>query len=115
MNEDKTNSSWPAYMIDLDLEIRKKRNGSLGVLSETGARAFMAIEALLDEKHSFMHDYESFFWVLLWICVHYNGMDADDKLSPIQVVRLLFSSRDNFPMPTLLDPTFLILAEGIHL
>ena len=24
---------------------------------------------------SFMHDLESFFWVLFWICVHYNGPD----------------------------------------
>jgi hypothetical protein len=30
------------------------------------------------EEHSFMHDLESFFWVLFWICVHYdtNGRDV---------------------------------------
>jgi hypothetical protein len=33
----------------------------------------MAIGALLDEHHSFMHDLESFFWVFFWICVHWNG------------------------------------------
>ena len=33
----------------------------------------MAIGALLGEKHSFMHDLESFFWVLCWICIHYEG------------------------------------------
>lgn len=34
----------------------------------------MAIGALLgNEQHSFMHDIESFFWVLFWICIHYNG------------------------------------------
>ena len=33
----------------------------------------MAIGALLGEQHSFMHDLESFFWVLFWICVHYDG------------------------------------------
>ncbi len=33
----------------------------------------MAIGALLGEPHSFMHDLESFFWVLFWICIHYNG------------------------------------------
>jgi Fungal protein kinase len=33
----------------------------------------MAIGVLLGEKHSFMHDLESFFWVLFWICIHYEG------------------------------------------
>ena len=34
----------------------------------------MAIGVLLDdEMHSFMHDLESFFWVLFWICIHYDG------------------------------------------
>jgi hypothetical protein len=34
----------------------------------------MAIGVLLDdEQHSFMHDLESFFWVLFWICIYYDG------------------------------------------
>ena len=37
----------------------------------------MAIGALLGEQHSFMHDLESFFWVLFWICLHYNGPGKD--------------------------------------
>lgn len=37
----------------------------------------MAIGLLLGEKHSFMHDLESFFWVLFWICIHYNGPDRE--------------------------------------
>lgn len=38
----------------------------------------MAIGVLLDDQnHSFMHDLESFFWVLFWVCVHYNGADKD--------------------------------------
>ncbi|KAL2056599.1 hypothetical protein ABVK25_002993 [Lepraria finkii] len=32
----------------------------------------MAIGALLGEHHSPMHDLESFFWVLFWICIHWN-------------------------------------------
>lgn len=31
---------------------------------KTGTRPFMAIGALMGEKHSFMHDLESFFWVI---------------------------------------------------
>lgn len=33
----------------------------------------MAIRALLGEQHSFMHDLETFFWVLFWICIQYEG------------------------------------------
>ncbi|KAK3934817.1 hypothetical protein QBC46DRAFT_358716 [Diplogelasinospora grovesii] len=40
---------------------------------KTGTRAFMAIGPLLGEQHSFMHDLESFFWVLFWICIHCDG------------------------------------------
>ena len=37
----------------------------------------MAIGALLGEQHSFMHDLESFFWVLFWICIYYKGHSKD--------------------------------------
>ena len=40
----------------------------------------MAIGALLGEPHSFMHDLESFFWVLFWICIHYDGQDEKGKV-----------------------------------
>ena len=40
----------------------------------------MAIGALLGEPHSFMHDLESFFWVLFWICIHYDGLDEKGKV-----------------------------------
>jgi len=61
------------FLIDLDLAIYEQRLLALGVNGKTGTRAFMAIGALLGEQHSFMHDLESFFWVLFWICVHYDG------------------------------------------
>ncbi|ELR04271.1 hypothetical protein GMDG_06671 [Pseudogymnoascus destructans 20631-21] len=73
MNEDVDNPSWASFLIDLDLAIRSEREEPSGARSMTGTRAFMAIGVLLGEKHSFMHDLESFFWVLLWICIHYNG------------------------------------------
>ncbi|KAH9875489.1 hypothetical protein J1614_004310 [Plenodomus biglobosus] len=74
VNEDEENPSWPAFLIDLDMAIKEQREKSSGALGRTGTRAFMAIGVLLnDEQHSFMHDLESFFWVLLWICIHYDG------------------------------------------
>ncbi|KAF5131576.1 hypothetical protein E5D57_007931 [Metarhizium anisopliae] len=73
VNEDKANPSWRAFLIDLDLAVRLDREVASGAKGKTGTRAFMAIGALLGEQHSFMHDLESFFWVLFWICVHYDG------------------------------------------
>lgn len=73
LNDDDENPSWPAFLIDLDLAIKEERERPSGARGKTGTRAFMAIGLLLGEKHSFMHDLESFFWVLFWICIHYNG------------------------------------------
>ncbi|KAE8335194.1 hypothetical protein BDV24DRAFT_169466 [Aspergillus arachidicola] len=73
INEDEDNDSWPAFLIDLDLAIKEDRERASGARGKTGTRAFMAIGLLLGEKHSFWHDLESFFWVLFWICIHYDG------------------------------------------
>ncbi|KAK7178079.1 serine threonine-protein kinase sgk2 [Paraphaeosphaeria sporulosa] len=83
VNEDKDNPSWPAFIIDLDLAIREQREKASGAHGKTGTRAFMAIGVLLDdENHSFMHDLESFFWVLFWICVHYS--EAGKNIGPTE-------------------------------
>ncbi|ESZ94549.1 serine/threonine-protein kinase Sgk2 [Sclerotinia borealis F-4128] len=73
INEDKNNSSWPSFLIDLDSAIKVDREVSSGAKGRTGTRAFMAIGILKNELHSFMHDLESFFWVIFWICIHYKG------------------------------------------
>ncbi|KAL6173862.1 hypothetical protein ACJQWK_00023 [Exserohilum turcicum] len=78
VNEDAGNpSSWRAFLVDLDLAIKERREMSSGACAKTGTRPFMAIGLLLDEQHSFMHDLESFFWVLFWVCVHYDGPGKD--------------------------------------
>ncbi|ROT39714.1 hypothetical protein SODALDRAFT_136435, partial [Sodiomyces alkalinus F11] len=77
INEDDNNHSLFSFLIDLDLAVRQPREGASGVKGKTGTRAFMAIGALLGEQHSFMHDLESFFWVLFWICIHYKGPGED--------------------------------------
>ncbi|EEP83047.1 conserved hypothetical protein [Uncinocarpus reesii 1704] len=73
VNEDDDNLSCRSFLIDLDLAIQTQRDGFSGARGKTGTRAFMAIGVLYGEKHSFMHDLESFFWVLFWICIHYKG------------------------------------------
>ena len=61
------------FLIDLDLAIKIDRESASGAPSKTGTKVFMAIGALYEEEHTFMHDLESFFWVLFWVCVHWNG------------------------------------------
>lgn len=73
LNDEEGNPSWPAFLIDLDLALKEQREQPSGARGKTGTRAFMAIGLLLGEKHSFMHDLESFFWVIFWICIHYDG------------------------------------------
>ncbi|KAH8661037.1 hypothetical protein BGZ61DRAFT_485586 [Ilyonectria robusta] len=77
INEDDENPSRRAFLVDLDLAIRDQRQDTSGAKGKTGTRAFMAIGALLGQYHSFMHDLESFFWVLFWICIPYNGPGKD--------------------------------------
>jgi hypothetical protein len=80
VNDNEGNPSWSAFLIDLDLAIKEEREGPSGARGKTGTRAFMAIGLLLGEKHSFMHDLESFFWVLFWICIHYEAPDKNSRI-----------------------------------
>ena len=61
------------FLIDLDLAVRMDDDAASGAPSKTGTKVFMAIGALKGEHHNYMHDLESFFWVLFWICIHWNG------------------------------------------
>jgi serine/threonine protein kinase len=81
INEDEDNPSWSAFLTDLDLAVKEQRDGFSGARGKTGTRAFMAIGVLLGEKHSFMHDLESFFWVLFWVCIHSDG-PGKEKIVP---------------------------------
>jgi hypothetical protein len=74
VNEDEGNPSWHSFLTDLDFAIKEDREKPSGARGKTGTRAFMSIGVLLDDElRSFMHDLESFFWVLFWICIHYHG------------------------------------------
>ncbi|KAL2813163.1 hypothetical protein BJX63DRAFT_443206 [Aspergillus granulosus] len=74
--------SWPGFLVDLDLAIKVTRDGSSGAQAKGGTRAFMAIGLLRGETHTFMHDLESFFWVIFWICIHYDGPTKRSKVIP---------------------------------
>ncbi|KAE8352398.1 hypothetical protein BDV28DRAFT_3420 [Aspergillus coremiiformis] len=79
MNEDNSHSR-TAFLIDLDLAIREKRDQPSGARGKTGTRAFMPIGQLLGEPLSWVLGLESFFWVLFWMCIHYDGPDKKSRV-----------------------------------
>ncbi|KAH8743581.1 hypothetical protein F5883DRAFT_40734 [Diaporthe sp. PMI_573] len=103
------------FLIDLDLAINEQRVGTSGAKGKTGTWAFMAIGALQGEQHSFMHDLESFFWVLFWICIHFDGptkdrvvsrfdkwnyVDTDERAEDLAGIKLIVVAREEMFMKT---------------
>ncbi|KAI1744015.1 hypothetical protein F4680DRAFT_408192 [Xylaria scruposa] len=71
INEDVNNPSPFSFLIDLDHAIKEERLSASE--KKTGTLIFMSIGVLKGDRHSFMDDLESFFWVLLWICINYEA------------------------------------------
>ncbi|EEH11710.1 conserved hypothetical protein [Histoplasma capsulatum G186AR] len=65
-------------LIDLDLA-KEVGSGRSGARHQTGTMEFMAIEVLLNIDHTYWHDLESFFYVLIWQCIR-RGWEKLDKL-----------------------------------
>jgi serine/threonine protein kinase len=54
----------------IDLNLAKERDsGPSGARHQTGTVQFMAVEVLRNADHTYRHDLESFFYVLLWMGV----------------------------------------------
>nr|KMM71664.1 hypothetical protein CPAG_07967 [Coccidioides posadasii RMSCC 3488] len=64
---DSKKTGFAGMLIDMDLaeELGGRRSGAR---CRTGTMEFMAIEVLLSIDHTYRHDLESFFYVLLWQC-----------------------------------------------
>ncbi|KAI5917190.1 serine/threonine-protein kinase Sgk2 [Camillea tinctor] len=68
-------------LIDLDLA-KVRDSGPSGARHQTGTIQFMAIEVLRKTDHTYRHDLESFFYVLLWMCARQswnNGFGGIEK------------------------------------
>ncbi|OAA41627.1 serine/threonine-protein kinase Sgk2 [Metarhizium rileyi] len=68
-------------LIDLDLA-KVRDSGPSGARHQTGTMQFMAIEVLRRVDHTYRHDLESFFYVLLWMCARCswaNGFGGEEK------------------------------------
>jgi hypothetical protein len=60
-------------LIDFDLAIDTTRENCSGASHRTGTFDFMARGVLKgNEQHTPLHDLESFFYVLLWLCIYYG-------------------------------------------
>lgn len=66
ITDPKRADGFTGMLIDLDLAIEdSKRTGGRQM---TGTMEFMAIDVLRGVEHTYRHDLESFFYVLLWMC-----------------------------------------------
>ena len=74
-------------LIDLDLA-KERESGPSGARHQTGTMQFMAIEVLRGMDHSYRHDLESFFYVLLWMSARRawakKRLRGNDEVEPAQ-------------------------------
>ncbi|KAL1972135.1 hypothetical protein VTN31DRAFT_7354 [Thermomyces dupontii] len=64
---DREKTGFAGMLIDMDLA-KELDQGRSDVPRPIGTTQFMAIQVLLNEDHTYRHDLESFFYVLLWQC-----------------------------------------------
>ncbi|KHO00997.1 serine/threonine-protein kinase Sgk2 [Metarhizium album ARSEF 1941] len=62
-------------LIDLDLA-KVRDSGPSRARHQTGTMQFIAIEVLQNVDHTYRHDLESFFYVLLWMCARYSWINS---------------------------------------
>ncbi|KAJ2996584.1 hypothetical protein NUW58_g927 [Xylaria curta] len=81
ITEPDTADGFKGMLIDLDLaEVRD--SGPSGARHRTGTMQFMAVEVLRTADHTYRHDLESFFYVLLWMCARQswsNGFAGEER------------------------------------
>ncbi|KAG6259918.1 hypothetical protein E4U48_000293 [Claviceps purpurea] len=66
----------------IDLDLAKVRDSGPSAQHQTGTMQFMAVEVLRKTDHTYRHDLESFFYVLLWMCARQawsNGFAGEEK------------------------------------
>ncbi|KID82013.1 serine/threonine-protein kinase Sgk2 [Metarhizium guizhouense ARSEF 977] len=76
-----TADGFKGMLIDLDLA-KVRDSGPSGARHQTGTMQFMAIEVLRTADHTYRHDLESFFYVLLWMCARQswnNGFGGKEE------------------------------------
>ena len=67
ITDPKDTNGFTGMLIDAELG-KESGSGRSGARHQTGTMEFMAIQVLQRVDHTYRHDLESFFYVLLWIC-----------------------------------------------
>ncbi|KKZ61580.1 hypothetical protein EMCG_00563 [[Emmonsia] crescens] len=67
ITDPESTNGYSGMLIDLDLA-KELNGGGTGARHQTGTMEFMAIEVLRNIDHTYRHDLESFFYVLVWQC-----------------------------------------------
>ncbi|KAF5018010.1 hypothetical protein F66182_10036 [Fusarium sp. NRRL 66182] len=81
ITDPETAHGFKGMLIDLDLA-KVRDSGPSGARHQTGTMQFMAVEVLRRTDHTYRHDLESFFYVLLWMCARQawiNGFADKEK------------------------------------
>ncbi|KAI0838871.1 serine/threonine-protein kinase Sgk2 [Hypoxylon sp. FL0890] len=81
ITEPETADGFKGMLIDLDLA-KVRDSGPSGARHQTGTMQFMAVEVLRTADHTYRHDLESFFYVLLWMCARQswsNGFAGEER------------------------------------
>lgn len=89
ITEPETADGFKGMLIDLDLA-KVRYSGPSGARHQTGTMQFMAVEVLRKADHTYRHDLESFFYVLLWMCVRQswnNGFAGEEKPRKVSLLR----------------------------
>ncbi|KAJ3573570.1 hypothetical protein NPX13_g4651 [Xylaria arbuscula] len=84
-----TAGGFNGMLIDLDLA-KIRDSGPSGARHQTGTMQFMAVEVLRKTDHTYRHDLESFFYVLLWMCARQswrNGFARGEKPPKESILR----------------------------
>ncbi|KAI0195354.1 serine/threonine-protein kinase Sgk2 [Xylaria flabelliformis] len=83
ITDPKKANGFKGMLIDLDMAISDSNRS--GAQHRIGTTRFMAIEVLRKCDHTYRHDLESFFYVLIWMCAHQswrNGFGAKKEVEP---------------------------------
>lgn len=86
ITDPKTADGFKGMLIDFDLA-KVRDSGPSGARHQTGTMQFMAVEDLRKADHTYRHDLESFFYVLLWMCARQSWTKkhlCQDELPPNQ-------------------------------
>ncbi|RYO95254.1 hypothetical protein DL766_002067 [Monosporascus sp. MC13-8B] len=81
ITDPETANGFKGMLIDLDLA-KVRDSGPSGARHQTGTVQFMAVEVLRKADHTYRHDLESFFYVLLWMCARQawsNGFGGEQQ------------------------------------